>query len=223
MAEYTAPHVHTAIATILESLSVAKGGTLPGNMGGKPYITAVDAAAEVKRKFVENNLIFLPRETIFQHKEVINKDRINVLISITGEYTFVSTKDGSAVTVSGTGDGLAGGTAVASNIASTNALKNALLRTFLITEQSVEDAAKNGTEDAPSAASKRVEQARQTPQPAQAAARTRDSDSQAAVRKWIGNDETRKAQANAARERIKKEQNLSGEALFAAVKKEVGA
>ncbi|QDK01347.1 ssDNA binding protein [Microbacterium phage WaterT] len=72
-------------------------------------------------------------------------------------------------------------------------------------------------------AEKRIEQARQTPQPAQAAARTQDSDSQAAVRKWIGNDDARKEQANAARERIKKEQNLSGEALFAAVKAEVGA
>ncbi|QDK01479.1 ssDNA binding protein [Microbacterium phage LeeroyJenkins] len=72
-------------------------------------------------------------------------------------------------------------------------------------------------------AEKRAEQARQTPQPAQAAARTQDSDSQAAVRKWIGNDDARKEQANAARERIKKEQNLSGEALFAAVKAEVGA
>lgn len=222
-AEYETPHVHTAIATILESLSVAKGGTLPGNMGGKPYITAVDAAAEVKRKFVENNLIFLPRETIFQHKEVINKDRINVLISITGEYTFVSTKDGSSVTVSGTGDGLAGGTAVASNIASTNALKNALLRTFLITEQSVEDAAKNGTDDAPSATERKIAQARQTPQPAQAAARTKDAKAQAEVRAWIGGDDARKAQANATYEKIKKDGKLTGEALWEAVKKEVGA
>lgn len=160
--EYNTPHVHTAVANILNSLGVAKGGVLPSNMGGKPYITAVDVAREVKSQFVENNLIFLPRETIFQHKEVINKDRINVLISITGEYTFVSTEDGSSVTVSGTGDGMAGGTAVASNIASTNALKNALLRTFLITEQSVEDAAKNGVEDAPSAATKKIDQARNT-------------------------------------------------------------
>lgn len=159
--KYATPHVHEAMANILKSLSVEKGGVLPGNMGGKPYITAVDAAAEVKRKFVENDLIFLPKESIFQHKEIINKDRINVLISITGEYTFVSTQDGSSVVVSGTGDGLAGGTAVASNIASTNALKNALLRTFLITEQSVEDAAKNGpAEETQSAPARRIEQAK---------------------------------------------------------------
>lgn len=214
-AEYTTPHVHTAVATILESLSVAKGGTLPGNMGGKPYITAVDAAAEVKRKFVENNLIFLPRETIFQHKEIINKDRINVLISITGEYTFVSTVDGSSVSVSGTGDGLAGGTAVASNIASTNALKNALLRTFLITEQSVEDAAKNGTDDP---APKRE---RPTPPAAAQARATNDAPSQAQVREWIGTDQARKDQANAAYEKIKLEQKLTGTKLWDAVKAEV--
>lgn len=160
---YTAPHVHTAIANILNTLGVAKGGVLPSNMGGKPYITAVDVAKEVKAQFVENNLIFLPQETIFKHEEIVNKDRINVLISITGEYTFVSIEDGSSVTVSGTGDGLAGGTAVASNIASTNALKNALLRTFLITEQSVEDAAKNGPDEAPNATTQKIERARNTP------------------------------------------------------------
>lgn len=163
---YKTPHVHTAIANILNTLGVAKGGVLPTNMGGKPYITAVDVAKEVKAQFVENNLIFLPRETIFKHEEIVNKDRINILISITGEYTFVSTEDGSYVTVSGTGDGLAGGTAVASNIASTNALKNALLRTFLITEQSVEDAAKSGPDEAPNATTQKIERARNTPSPA---------------------------------------------------------
>lgn len=159
-------HVYTALAEILKSLSVAKGGTLPGNMGGKPYITAVDAAAETKRKFVENDLVFLPSETVFKHETIIHKDRLAVAIVVTGEYTIVSTRDGSSVTVSGTGDGLANGTAVASNIASTNALKNALLRTFLITEQSVEDAAKNGTEQAdkaPNATTQKIERARTTP------------------------------------------------------------
>lgn len=219
MTEYKTPHVHTAVANILNSLGVAKGGVLPSNMGGKPYITAVDVAKEVKSQFVSNNLIFLPKETIFQHKEIINKDRINVLISITGEYTFVSTKDGSSVTVSGTGDGLAGGTAVASNIASTNALKNALLRTFLITEQSVEDAAKNGVEDTPSAATKKIERAR-TPVSPRAA---NDAPSQAEVRKWIGDDAGRKAEANAAYERLKKDKGLSGNALWDSVKAEVGA
>lgn len=141
-------HVYEALGNILNSLSVAKGGTLPSNMGGKPYITAVDAALETKRQFVANDLIFLPNETVFKHEIIVHKDRLNVAIVVTGEYTIVSTRDGSRVTVSGTGDGLAAGTAVASNIASTNALKNALLRTFLITEQSAEDAAKNGTPDA---------------------------------------------------------------------------
>jgi hypothetical protein len=217
MTEYKTPHVHEAIAAILESLSVAKGGTLPGNMGGKPYITAVDAAAEVKRKFVENDLIFLPNESIFKHESIINKDRINVLISITGEYTFISTRDGSSVKVSGTGDGLAGGTAVASNIASTNALKNALLRTFLITEQSVEDAAKGGDESPaakPSATQQKIEQARR---PAAAT-----SDAQAKIRDWIGTDESRRTTVNTTMDKLKKT-GLTKDALFEAIAKEVGA
>jgi len=215
---YKTPHVHTAIANILKTLGVAKGGVLPSNMGGKPYITAVDVSREVKSQFVENDLIFLPSETIYKHEAVIHKDRVNVLISITGEYTFVSIKDGSSVTVSGTGDGMANGTAVASNIASTNALKNALLRTFLITEQSVEDAAKNGPDETPNPVTQKIERART---PAARPTPANDAPSQAAVREWINGDAGKKATANAAYERIKKEKNLSGNALWDAVKAEV--
>ena len=214
--KYKTPHVHEAMAKILSAMSVAKGGVLPGNMGGKPYITAVDASAEVKRQFVENNLIFLPRETIFQHKEIINKDRINVLISITGEYTFVSTVDGTSVSVSGTGDGLAGGTAVASNIASTNALKNALLRTFLITEQSVEDEAKNGPAAPAENKAVRTAQRPTTTRP------TTASGGKEKVRVWIGEDEAKRTKANAAMDKFKAE-GLSGDALWGAIAKEVGA
>lgn len=138
------PHVYTGMLEVLRHLSVEKNGVLPGNMGGKPYITAHDIAAEVKRKVVENNLIVLPSESIYKHEVIQANNRLTIAMVIEGSYTFVSTLDQSTATVTGVGDGLAAGTAVASNIASTNALKNALLRTFLITEQSVEDAAKNG-------------------------------------------------------------------------------
>lgn len=152
--------VYEGVANTLKHLSVEKNGVLPGNMGGKPYITAHDIAAEVKRKFVENNLIFLPKETVVKHENIQANNRLQVSIVVTGEYTIVSAEDGSSLTVSGTGDGLATGTAVASNIASTNALKNALLRTFLITEQSVEEAAKNGLPDAaPSPAQAKIAKA----------------------------------------------------------------
>lgn len=144
--ENQTPHVYRALANILSSLSVEKNGTLPGTMGGKSYITAVDASAEVKRQFVANDLVFIPNEEVIANEHIVHKDRMNIRIVIRGEYTIVSTVDGSQVTVSGIGDGLAIGTAVSSNIASTNALKNALLRTFLITEQSVEDEAKSGSE-----------------------------------------------------------------------------
>lgn len=150
MTNYTIPAVHTALAKILKELSVEKGGTLPSNMGGKPYITAADLSAEIKRKFVENGLVHIPSEKTIHHEVVklgSEQTRFVVTIVIEGTYTVVATEDGSSVTLTGVGDGVATGTAVASNIASTNALKNAFLRLFLVTEQSVEDAAKNGSEE----------------------------------------------------------------------------
>jgi hypothetical protein len=211
------PHVHTALAEILKHLSVEKNGQLPGNMGGKAYITAVDISAEVKRQFVANSLIFLPDEEVIKHETVMHKDRINTAIVIRGTYTILSTKDGSSVTVSGTGDGLATGTAVASNIGSTNALKNALLRTFLITEQSVEDASKQGDTAAPSATQQAINKARTPVKP------TAGGGSQDKIREWIGNDEARKDQANAVVTRIKEEQKLTGVELYNVVAKELGA
>lgn len=140
------PQVYNSIAAVLSALSVERGGLLPGNMGGKPYVTASDLNLEIKRQFVANSLILLPNEKVIKH-EAIPGQRLTIAIMIEGAYTIVSTEDGSSVTVSGVGDGVALGTAVSSNIASTNALKNALLRTFLVTEQSVEDAAKSGIDE----------------------------------------------------------------------------
>lgn len=144
---YTAPAIHTALAAILKSLSVEKNGQLPGNMGGKSYITATDLNSEAKRKFVEHNLVLIPNEKVIKY-EAQSGTRLQILVAIEGTYTLASTVDGSVVEFGGVGDGVATGSAVASNIASTNALKNALLRLFLVTEQSVEDAAKAGLADA---------------------------------------------------------------------------
>lgn len=148
MTEYSKPHVHEALGEILAALSVEKNGTLPSNLGGKSYITATDLNLEAKRKFVEHDLVLIPSEHVV-HYEAINGSRLQILIVIQGTYRLVSERDGSEVEFSGIGDGVATGSAVASNIASTNALKNSLLRLFLVTEQSVEDAAKNGDESAP--------------------------------------------------------------------------
>lgn len=157
------PAVYTGIAAVLSALSVEKNGTLPSNMGGRGYITASDLNSEIKRQFVTNNLILLPSEREISHEVIQFKERLNVAVSIEGTYTIVSTVDGSQAVVQGVGDGLASGTAVASNIGSTNALKNALLRTFLVTEQSVEDQAKNGEGDTagPDRAAQRIATAAQ--------------------------------------------------------------
>lgn len=179
----TQPAVYTSMLNILSKLGVAKTGTLPPNMGGRPYITAVDVSREVKTLFVEEALIALPSERVIHHEVIVLKDRLNVAIAIEATYTFVSTKDGSTATVTGVGDGLAGGTAVASNIASTNALKNALLRTFLITEQSAEDAAKDGPDTSEPKESRAVKAATQgATAPAANPANTQAKEIQAQIR-----------------------------------------
>lgn len=177
---YKTPHVHTALAEILKAMSVEKGGLLPQNMGGKTYIQAHDLAAEAKRQFVANNLIAIPTEELLKHEIVLANNRTLVATAIKAEYTLISTVDGSSVTFTGIGDGLATGTAVSSNIASTNALKNGFLRAFLITEQSVEEQAKRGVED--SGGDSRATQAVQAAKPKATTATASDLD---ALRKEV--------------------------------------
>lgn len=135
------PHILGALQSILGRLSVEKGGQLPANMGGKPYISAVDLNLEIKREFVREKLVIVPKEHV-THFEVLDGSRKQTFMVIEGTYQIISSVDGSNVTIGGVGDGSAIGSAVTANIASTNALKNALLRFFLVTEQSAEDAAK---------------------------------------------------------------------------------
>lgn len=219
------PHVYTALAAVLKSMAVQKNGMLPGNMGGKAYITAVDASAAAKEQFVANDLVFLPSEEVIKHENILNNNRLQVSIVITGTYTIVSTVDASSVTVSGTGDGLATGTAVASNIASTNALKNALLRTFLITEQSVEDAGKNGPGDAPAAAqapaTRKIDNAR-VPRPDASAGKGELDTLKAKVREAITAGALDRDHVMAVQNKIKAEQGLTGLDLQRAINKELG-
>ena len=191
------PAIYGAVANVLKAMAVEKGGVLPGNMGGKPYITAVDLSAEAKRQFVANNIILIPNETVTKHDIEESGGRKMIVVGIRGEYTLIHTGDGSSVTISGAGDGMALGTSVASNIASTNALKNALLRTFLITEQSVEDEAKNGAagDKTPQA----VQNARKAPAPAKNA-----GDAKSKVQAWIGDDDKRRQWAIDAFNKAKK-------------------
>lgn len=216
------PHVYRALGKILNSLSVGKNGTLPGNMGGKSYITAVDASAEVKRQFVENNLVFIPNEEVISNEHIIHKDRMNIRIVIRGEYTIVSTEDSSQVTVSGVGDGLATGTAVAANIGSTNALKNALLRTFLITEQSVEDDSKNGApegEQKSTPAQRKLDQARAASPQKSSEPTSRDK-----IRtEFIDSGNASRDEVNALTESVKASDSLTGAKLYDEVYKRLKA
>lgn len=135
----TTPKVYAAIHAVLKALQVEKNGELPGNMGGKSYATAEAVSNGVKNLFVANNLILEANE------ELVNIDtpdfgdkKSRFLVTTRGSYKAIHIEDGSSISFSGLGQGLATGTAIATNIASTFALKNALQRQFLISEDSVE-------------------------------------------------------------------------------------
>ena len=148
MTENNVPKVYAAIHNVLKALQVEKGGMLPGNMGGKAYMTAEDISNEVKRLFVANDLIFEANEEVVTDSTAdLGDKKMRFQTTITGTYRAIHIEDGSSISFSGTGQGLATGTAVAANIASTFALKNALQRQFLISEAAVD--AEGHTEQAP--------------------------------------------------------------------------
>ena len=133
------PKIYGAIHNILKALQVEKNGQLPPNMGGKGYATAEAVSNGVKELFVANNIILEANEEV-AHVDTpdFTDKKTRFSIVITGKYRAIHIEDGSSISFSGTGTGLATGTAIAANIASTFALKNALQRTFLISEDSVE-------------------------------------------------------------------------------------
>lgn len=211
------PHVLAAVAAILKHMEVEKGGTLPANMGGKKYIPAPALAEEIKRQLVANNLILLSDEQVVSQEAVINKDRLNIRVVVTGRYRLISTQDASEVSISGTGDGLATGTAVASNIASTNAQKNALLRTFLVSEEAVEEASM--TESAAPQEKRSTAAAAKVAKTAAAKPAARGSKgSQENIRtEFIDTGVVTREQVNDLVSSVKTSEGLAGEPLFAEV------
>ena len=226
-ATITPAHVYIALGKILKHMEVAKDGTLPGNMGGKKYISAPALSEEVKRQLVANDLILLSNEEVISQEAIIHKDRLNIRVVVHGTYTFVSLQDQSQASISGTGDGLATGTAVSSNIASTNALKNALLRTLLVSEESVEEASMNGSqggEERVSPTQRKLDKARATSKPTESKSSARDK-----VRiEWIEAGKVDKDSVNGLVTQVKQEKpDLKGGGIFEEVisrleKREVG-
>lgn len=139
MTETNAPKVYTAIHKVLKTLQVDKNGVLPGNLGGKNYATAESISNEVKKLFVANDLIPEYNEEIVTESVAdLGDKKMRFQTTIKGTFKAIHIEDGSSITFSGHGHGLATGTAMAANIASTFAMKNALQRQFLISEDSVE-------------------------------------------------------------------------------------
>ena len=133
------PHVIGALARVQGEVAVSADGTLPSSLGGKPYITANSLFLAVNKSFHENGLVLVPNERVVGEW---HDGSGTIHITVTGEYTVYSTEDGSSLTLSGTGDGLARRTAVAGNIASTNALKNTLLRLIFTGESATDEQGK---------------------------------------------------------------------------------
>lgn len=139
MTETNTPKVYTSIHKVLKTLQVDKNGVLPGNLGGKNYATAESISNEVKKLFVANDLIPEYNEEIVTESVAdLGDKKMRFQTTIKGTFKAIHIEDGSSITFSGHGHGLATGTAMAANIASTFAMKNALQRQFLISEDSVE-------------------------------------------------------------------------------------
>ena len=207
------PAIYGAMGAVLEALKVDKNGQLPSQLGGKTYITASDVAAAVKNLFVDNHIIILPEERVVRYDALVDShEKVRFIIAVEGTYTLVSSVDGSQAVIGGAGDGTALGASVASNIASTNALKNALLRTFLITEQSVEDEAKQGpASERDTPVNAKINAARQ------AASKPKNGDypSQAIIRtEWVATSKITGDEANALRTRAETEHGLKGEDAY---------
>lgn len=148
MTENNVPKVYAAIHNVLKALQVEKGGMLPGNMGGKAYMTAEDISNEVKRLLVQNNVVLEANEDVVQVEAPDFGDKkMRFMITVKGTYRLIHVEDGSYITISGVGQGMGVGVATAAAVASTFAQKSALLRTFLISESGVE--AEGHTEQAP--------------------------------------------------------------------------
>lgn len=139
MTENNTPLIYGAIHKVLGHLTVAKNGTLPGNLGGKPYQTAEDISNEVKTQLVQNNVIVEAQEDVVKVESPDYGDKkMRFMITVQGSYRLIHIDDGSSLTIKGVGQGLGTGVATAASVASTFALKSALLRTFLISESGVE-------------------------------------------------------------------------------------
>lgn len=219
-ATITPAHVYIALGKILKHMEVAKDGTLPGNMGGKKYISAPALSEEVKRQLVANELILLSNEEVISQEAIIHKDRLNIRVVVHGTYTFVSLVDQSQTSISGTGDGLATGTAVSSNIASTNALKNALLRTLLVSEESVEEASLNGSqggEEKVTPAQRKLDKARNSSTKTTSKDNILDPNRKKVTSEWIDKKKITRDRAIEIAAEVKKELKLEGDQMYAEV------
>lgn len=139
MTENNTPKIYAAIHKVLGHLTVEKGGTLPGNLGGAAYHRAEDISNEVKTQLVQNKVIVEAREDVVKVESPDYGDKkMRFMITVQGSYRLIHIEDGTSITIQGVGQGLGTGVATAASVASTFALKSALLRTFLISESGVE-------------------------------------------------------------------------------------
>lgn len=208
MTENNTPKVYAAVHKVLKGLQVAKGGMLPGNMGGKAYMTAEDISNEVKNLFVENDLILEANEEVVTDSVAdLGDKKLRFQTTIKGTYRAIHIKDGSYITFSGTGQGLATGTAVAANIASTFSLKNALQRQFLISEASVD--AEGHTEQAAPKQSPAQQAAQKIAKPAAAAPKASGSsendEAKQLIAAGVGNGTYDRDRVNALQEKLAKD------------------
>jgi ERF superfamily len=137
----SAPHIHEAMVAIAGDLS--KTGIAKDRRNEQQnfrFRGIDDVMNAVSPTFAKHGVVFLPVYTDYPDVErITGKGTTLIYAKVKGDFTYVSAKDGSSVTVTTFGTAMDSGDK-ATNKAMSAALKYALLQTFLIPTESSEDA-----------------------------------------------------------------------------------
>lgn len=210
--------IYTSILEVQKGLAnVPKNGEMKFGATSYKYLKADDVQEALNPLLSSNNIVVNAQYTT---RDVEKGNRQWVYVDL--DLTYISALDGSEFpVVKATGESIAGDDKSV-NKALTQAIKNAHRATFQFASGEPEPdmlppgaapATTNAPAKSPTAA--KLDKAR-TP----VAKKPDSDDNQAKVRTWIGSDDERKTQANAAYERIKAT-GKTGAALWAEVAKEV--
>lgn len=210
--------IYASILAVQKGLAnIPKNGEMKFGATSYNYLKADDVQEALNPLLSANNIVVNAQYTT-RDAEKGNRQWVYVDLKL----TYISALDGSQFpVVKATGESIAGDDKSV-NKALTQAIKNAHRATFQFASGEPEpDMVPPGTSPATTSAPAKSPTAAKLDKARKPIAKAETDDNQAKVRTWIGTDESRKAQANAAYERVKATTNKSGAELWAAVASEV--